>query len=105
MLAFQAQVVYVDGTWRFEVASFPSPHLVMTRVELFLSPDMISLTMSGLILLGQRTAGLPKQCLREELGGEGWVRTFKVGCGDPSRRKESSTETRKQDTCLDQRVL
>lgn len=37
MLAFQAEVVYVDGTWRFEVASFPSPHLVMTRAELFLS--------------------------------------------------------------------
>lgn len=37
MLAFQAEVVCVDGTWRFEVASFPSPHLVMARAELFLS--------------------------------------------------------------------
>lgn len=105
MLAFQAEVVYVDGTWRFEVASSPSPHLVMTRAELFLSPDMSFLTMSGLILLeGTMQGVLPKQCLREELGGGGWVMAFKVGCGDPSRRKESSKETRKQDTCLDQRV-
>lgn len=50
LLAFQAEVVYVDGTWRFEVTSFPSPHLVMARANCF-SLDMISLTMSGLTVL------------------------------------------------------
>lgn len=72
MLAFQAEVVYVDGTWRFEVASSPSPHLVMTRAELFLSPDMSFLTMSGLILLEGTMHSCSSKAVPQR--GAGWGR-------------------------------
>lgn len=90
LLAFQAEVVYIDGTWRFEVASFPSPHLVMARAELFLSRHDFSYNVRT-DSAGRGNTQLVyshfQQCLREELGGGGWGRAFKVGCGDPSRRK------------------